>query len=43
VHNYAPDDAIQMVAGALRRNVDREAFERVLAALPEGAVEFWKV
>ena len=43
LHNYAPDDAIQMVAGALRRDVDREAFKRVLAALPEGAVEFWKV
>ena len=43
VHNYSPDDSIQIVAGALRRNVDREAFDRVLATLPEGAVEFWKV
>ena len=43
LHNYAPDDSIQIVAGALRRNVDREAFDRVLATLPEGAVGFWKV
>ena len=43
LHNYAPDDSIEIVARALRRNVDQEAFDRVLATLPEGAVEFWKV
>jgi uncharacterized protein (DUF2267 family) len=43
LHNYAPDDSIAIVARALRRNVDEEAFDRVLATLPEGAVEFWKV
>jgi len=42
LHNYAPDDSIQIVAGALRRKVDEEAFDRVLATLPEGAVDFWK-
>ena len=43
LHNYAPDDSIEIVARALRRNVDQEALDRVLATLPEGAVEFWKV
>ena len=43
LHNYAPDDSIRIVAAALRRNVDEEAFDRVLATLPEGAVDFWKV
>ena len=43
LHNYAPDDSIRIVAAALRRNVDEEAFDRVLATLPEGAAEFWKV
>jgi uncharacterized protein (DUF2267 family) len=43
LHNYAPDDSIRIVAAALRRNVDQAAFDRVLATLPEGAAEFWKV
>lgn len=43
LHNYAPDDSIKIVAAALRRNVDLDAFERVLAKLPEGAAQFWKV
>ena len=43
LHNYAPHDSIEIVARALRRNVDQEAFDRVLATLPEGAEEFWKV
>ena len=42
-HNYAPESAIRDVAVALRRNVDQTAFDHVLAALPRGAVEFWKV
>lgn len=41
-HNFAPDTAIQDVARALKKYVDREAFDRVLAELPEGAIEFWK-
>jgi uncharacterized protein (DUF2267 family) len=43
LHNYAPDDSIHIVAAALRRNVDEEALDRVLATLPDGAVAFWKV
>jgi uncharacterized protein (DUF2267 family) len=41
-HNFAPDTAIRDVARALRRHVDVEALERVLATLPEGAVGFWE-
>lgn len=40
-HNFSPDNTIAAVAGALRRNVDCEALDRVLATLPEGAREFW--
>jgi uncharacterized protein (DUF2267 family) len=43
LHNYAPDDSIHIVAVALRRNVDQEALDRLVATLPEEAVEFWKV
>ena len=39
-HNYAPETAIRDVA--VRRNVDQTAFERVLAMLPPGAMEFWR-
>jgi len=42
-HNFAPDDAIRAVAQALRRQVDVEALERVLATLPAGAREYWAV
>lgn len=42
-HNFAPDTAIRDVATALRRNINDEDFDRVLAELPEGAVEFWRV
>jgi len=41
-HNYAPETAIRDVAVGLRRNVDQSAFERVLARLPPGAMEFWR-
>jgi uncharacterized protein (DUF2267 family) len=41
-HNFSPDHAIRAVALAIRRHVDEEAFERVLATLPEGARLFWK-
>lgn len=42
-HNFAPDSCIGDVARALRKNVDEKAFDAVLAFLPEGAVDFWKV
>lgn len=41
-HNFAPDTAIHDVAVALRKNVDRNAFEVVLSTLPDGATEFWR-
>lgn len=41
-HNFAPDTAIQDVATALRRNIDETALDRVLAKLPEEAVQFWR-
>jgi uncharacterized protein (DUF2267 family) len=34
--------AIGDVAIALRRNLDEAAFDRILATLPEGAMQFWK-
>lgn len=42
LHNFAPETAIRDVAKALRRNVDQAALDRILATLPEGAVEFWQ-
>lgn len=41
-HNFSPDTAIHDVAVALRRNIDQAALDRVLAGLPQGAVEFWQ-
>lgn len=41
-HNFSTETAFRDVAAALRRHVDEEAFDRVLAELPEGAIEFWK-
>ncbi|RTM01154.1 DUF2267 domain-containing protein [Ancylobacter aquaticus] len=41
-HNFAPDTCLVEVARALRRQVDAEAFDRVLATLPDGAVDFWR-
>lgn len=40
-HNFAPETAIRDVASALRRHVDQDAFNRVLARLPKDAAEFW--
>lgn len=40
-HNFAPDGAIGIVATVLRRHVDAEDFERVLATLPDGARDYW--
>ena len=42
-HNFSPETAIGDVASVLRRHVDKEVFNRVLAKLPEGATEFWKL
>ena len=42
-HNYAPDTAIHDVATALRKHVDEEMFDQVLAQLPDGAAQFWHV
>ncbi|MEM8672848.1 MAG: DUF2267 domain-containing protein [Cyanobacteria bacterium P01_G01_bin.67] len=42
-HNFSTDTAIHDVASALRRHVDEEEFDRLLAQLPKGAVEFWKI
>ncbi|MDH5526646.1 MAG: DUF2267 domain-containing protein [Nitrospirota bacterium] len=41
-HNFASETAIRDVASALRRHVDAEAFDTLLATLPEGAAQFWK-
>ena len=41
-HNFATDTAIRDVATALRRHVDEDALDGVLARLPEGAVDFWR-
>lgn len=42
-HNFAPDTAIHDVATALRRNINDEDLDRVLAELPEDAAAFWHV
>lgn len=42
-HNFAPDDVIAQVAGALRRHGDARALDALLATFPEGAVAFWSV
>ncbi|APG84304.1 hypothetical protein SAMCFNEI73_Ch1551 [Sinorhizobium americanum] len=41
-HNVSPDSAIADVAAALRRDVDEAKLDRVLARLPQGAVDFWR-
>ncbi|WP_421855404.1 DUF2267 domain-containing protein [Oricola sp.] len=40
-HNFSPDGAIAIVASVLWRHVDREDFERMLAALPDEARDYW--
>lgn len=42
-HNFAPEDAIECVAKALRRYVRESELDELLAKLPEGAVDFWRV
>ncbi len=41
-HNFSTETAIQDIAKALRRHLDEEAFDNLLAQLPEGAAEFWE-
>ncbi len=41
-HNFSPDTAIRDVVRSVRRHVDEEAFDEVLARLPDGAVQFWE-
>lgn len=40
-HNFSTDTAIKEVAGALRRNIDLQVFDRILSMLPEGSIQFW--
>lgn len=40
-HNFAPQTAIADVAAALRRAMDADKLDRVLATLPVGAAEYW--
>lgn len=42
-HNFAPPSSIRDVAGALRKNIDQAALDRVLTGLPPGALAFWQV
>jgi uncharacterized protein (DUF2267 family) len=42
-HSFLPDSAIEDVAAALRRHVDRRDFARMLATLPPEAQAFWAV
>lgn len=41
LHNFAPANAIECTAVALRRHVDSEKLDVALEALPEGARTFW--
>jgi uncharacterized protein (DUF2267 family) len=41
-HNQSPSTAIQDVAGALRRSMDTRDLDRILAAMPREAQEFWR-
>ncbi len=41
-HHLAPDNAIRVVTGALRRQMDEKRLDQVLSRLPEGAIEFWQ-
>ncbi|WP_329609801.1 DUF2267 domain-containing protein [Paracoccus benzoatiresistens] len=42
-HNLTPDNAIEATAWSLRRYMNKADLERILASLPEGAVQFWHV
>lgn len=42
-HNLTPDNAVEATAWSLRRYTNKSDLERILASLPEGAVQFWHV
>lgn len=42
-HNLGSETSISDVAAALRRNVDNTDLDRVLAALPASAADYWKI
>jgi uncharacterized protein (DUF2267 family) len=42
-HNLATESSISDVATALRRNIDAERLNRLLARLPPGAADYWQV
>lgn len=42
-HNFSPETAIHDVALALRRHVDPQELDRVLASLPPQAQAYWRV
>jgi uncharacterized protein (DUF2267 family) len=42
-HNFSPETCIRDVATALQRHIDESSFKRVLASLPAGASDFWRV
>lgn len=41
-HNFSPDTAIKDVATALRKAVNEESLDKVLATLPQEAALFWR-
>lgn len=41
-HNFSPNDAILIVAKALRQHVDEKKLDHLLQNFPEGAQEFFK-
>jgi len=41
-HNFSPASAIEAVATALRRSVDEEAFDQVIARMPAEAKWYWR-
>lgn len=42
-HNFAPDTAIEDVAGVLRRHVDEPAFDMVLEQCSMEAAAYWSI
>jgi uncharacterized protein (DUF2267 family) len=40
-HNFSPDGAVEAVAAALRRVVDEEKLDRLLASIGPEAKDFW--
>jgi uncharacterized protein (DUF2267 family) len=42
-HNFSPDNAIKDVVVALRKNINQSDLDHVLASLPTGAADFWRI